>query len=194
MNKKIDGQQSEKQHFSRHFLNTRVKALKGDAIAQTCIALWYGEGMEGAQQDFHEAMIWYKMAAEQDYPFAQFMLGQYYKNLEDVRNLEEAAKWFMRAASQGEAESQFCLCCMYDKGEGVPIDKEKKMKWLIAAAENDHPAAQYCLARAYWFGMDLPQDKEKGAFYLRKAAKHGMSDARKTLASLESNGEIRPEV
>ena len=48
------------------------------------------------------AVSWYRIAAEQGYPEAQYWLGwccQYGKGVEEDR--EEAVKWFRAAAEQG---------------------------------------------------------------------------------------------
>ena len=45
----------------------------------------------------------------------------------------EAVKWLRLAAEQGDADAQFRLGVMYDKGQGVPQDYVQAHKWLNSA-------------------------------------------------------------
>jgi uncharacterized protein len=46
----------------------------------------------------------------------------------------EAAKWFQRAAEQGQALAQYDLGQRYNLGVGVKADKVEALKWLTLAA------------------------------------------------------------
>jgi TPR repeat protein len=50
------------------------------------------------------------------------------------QNYEEAAKWFAKAAEQGEAYAQNSLGIMYHNGQGVPRDLMEAYKWYSLAA------------------------------------------------------------
>ena len=54
----------------------------------------------------------------------------------------EAAKWFRKAAEQGDAVAQYTLGIMYSEGEGVSQDYKKAVKWFRKAAEQGDSAAQ----------------------------------------------------
>ena len=76
------------------------------------IAYAYGEGVE---QDYFEAVKWYRKAAEQGYAFAQYFLGMVYENGEGVsQNYKEAVKWYRLAAEQGDFYAQCNLRVMYE--------------------------------------------------------------------------------
>jgi len=45
-----------------------------------------------------------------------------------------AARWYLRAAAQGEPHGQHLLGLLYDKGRGVPEDAVEAYKWLNLAA------------------------------------------------------------
>ena len=46
-----------------------------------------------------------------------------YNNGEGVpQDHARAARWFLKAAKQGDADAQLSVGLMYDKGEGVPQD------------------------------------------------------------------------
>src|SRR5262245_34851342 len=52
------------------------------------------------------------------------------------------------AAERGEAQAQFRLAMMYEKGEGAPLSHVEAAKWLRKAAEQRHAGAQFQLSLA----------------------------------------------
>ena len=48
----------------------------------------------------------------------------------------QAAAWYQWAAQQDDAEAQLRLSECYEKGQGVPKDKEKAAEWLYKAAQH----------------------------------------------------------
>src|SRR5687767_7686360 len=53
-----------------------------------------------------------------------------------------AAEHWTRLAEEGDAEAQFLLGTMYDKGQGVEEDPEHAATWYTLAANQSHAAAQ----------------------------------------------------
>jgi TPR repeat protein len=57
------------------------------------------------------------------------------------RDAAEAARWFRRAADQGDPAAQQNLGIMYANGDGVPQDPAAAYLWLtLAAAQAPEPA------------------------------------------------------
>ncbi len=54
----------------------------------------------------------------------------------------EAAKWYRRAAEQGERLAQYNLGIMYKEGKGVPRDIIQAYVWLSLSAMKGYPDAQ----------------------------------------------------
>ena len=76
-------------------------AEAGDAAAQFEAGKAYYNG-EGAEQDYEEAVKWYRKAAEQGNATAQRNLGICYDYGNGVeQDDEEAVKWYRKAAGQG---------------------------------------------------------------------------------------------
>ncbi len=66
---------------------------------------------------------------------AQNSLGFMYDNGQGVpQDYAEAAKWYRKAAKQGEAIAQTKLGFMYGKGRGVPQDYVQAHMWYNLAA------------------------------------------------------------
>ena len=66
-----------------------------------------------------------------------------------IKDYNEAAKWFKKAAQRGYAKAQINLGIMHAKGEGVTQDYKKAVKWFKKAAEQELAPAQYNLAGMY---------------------------------------------
>jgi hypothetical protein len=54
----------------------------------------------------------------------------------------EAARWYRKAAEQGQVEAQYNLGLMYDYGEGVVEDDAEAARWYRKAAEQGEVDAQ----------------------------------------------------
>jgi hypothetical protein len=66
---------------------------------------------------------------------AQAQLGWMYETGRGVpQNFFEAAKWYSRAAVQGDGWAQFGLGMLYNKGEGVVRDFVLSYMWLSLSA------------------------------------------------------------
>ena len=109
---------------------------------------------------------------------AQLRLAQMYHFGEGVpQDYAEAAKWFRRAAEQGDPEAQASLGGAYRMGRGVPQDYAQAVAWFRTAAEQGLPTAQCFLALMYEKGEGVQQDSAQAAAWYRKAAEQGDSDA-----------------
>ena len=61
----------------------------------------------------------------------------------------EAAKWFRKAADQGNADAQCHLGKMYTEGRGVVQSDEEGERWFKLAAEQGNFEAQFNLGEDY---------------------------------------------
>jgi hypothetical protein len=74
------------------FAQTKAKAEAGDADAQYNLGAMYDFG-QGVEQDFKEAVKWYRKAADQGLAEAQFNLGMMYDQGQGVeQDFKEAVK------------------------------------------------------------------------------------------------------
>ena len=87
------------------FAETKAKAEAGDAEAQIDLGVMYEYG-EGVEQDFKEAVKWYRKAAEQGDVNAQYNLGSRYYIGEGVpQDYVTAYAWYNIAAAKGDAQA-----------------------------------------------------------------------------------------
>lgn len=82
-------------------------------------------------------------------PKAQTYLGRMYDNGKGGVPLDhaEAAKWYRKAAEQGNQKAQWQLGRAYHKGQGVSLDLAEAEKWFRKAAEQGNAKAQDYLQR-----------------------------------------------
>ena len=98
------------------------------------LAIMYATGT-GARQDYVQAALWYREAAEKGDANAQYNLGIMYCNGRGVsRDFAEAARWFRKAADQDYADAQCNLAYLYESGSGVPQDNVEAARWYREAA------------------------------------------------------------
>lgn len=74
---------------------TSLTGLKGDYDTQIYTKIW------------EQAAFWYRLAADQDLPDAQFHMGRFYEyeGGSSNRNMTEAVSWYGKAARQGHEEA-----------------------------------------------------------------------------------------
>jgi|GEM_PF-1800793 len=92
------------------------------------------------EADPFEAAQWYiKAATWHNHLESQKILGRMYfegvkgKNSFVSQNIAEAAKWFEKAAKQGDPESQFNFAVVLALGQGVRKDEAQAEQWLQKA-------------------------------------------------------------
>lgn len=86
-------------------------------------------------------------------------------------------KWFLIAASQGNANAQNHIGCLYYSGGGVPQDYSKTYEWYLKATEQNSRHAQDNLGGLYRHGKGVVQDFSKAMEWYVKAADQGDSTA-----------------
>ena len=70
----------------------------------------------------------------------------------------EAAKWYRKAANQGDIGSQYNLGRMYRDGLGVPQNWEEAVKLYRKGADQGDAYSQHSLGEMYWRGQGVLQD------------------------------------
>lgn len=133
----------------------------------------YYFGRNGKEQDYEEAVEYFRQAAELGLAYAQYSLAFCYQKGQGMdADDNEAARWYRMAAEQGHADSQcnYGQCCEY--GEGVPKNIEDAVMWYQKSAEQDWPLAQMLLGDCYFYGKGVEQDIEQAKVLYEKAAAH----------------------
>jgi TPR repeat protein len=125
---------------------------------------------------------------------AQFNLGERYSRGDGVtRDDAQAARWFRKAAEQGNALAQTYLGAAYELGSGVPQDHVQAAAWYRKGAEQGNAKAQGYLGRLYSTGDGVPKDYAEAAKWHRKAAEQGNADSQIELGALYQLGQGVPK-
>lgn len=165
---------------------TRKAAEAGDTDAQETLGFIYQMG-DGVEQNYEEAVRWYRLAAEKGKAQAQFKLGLCYERGEGVeQNYMEAVKWYKLAADQGDADAQYMLSVCYYTGNGVIQDIEKAEKLCRKAAEQGHIFAQKALG--FPKNLKIVEKESEGLKLCRKEAEEGNDSAQCCLARCLAEG------
>jgi len=103
-------------------------------------------------------------------------------------NLEEAAKWYDRAAQAGLIPAVFRLGTFYEKGLGVKKDPEIARRYYTMAAERGNAKAMHNLAVLDADGGGKGANYKSASQWFRKAAERGVADSQFNLAILYARG------
>ncbi len=126
----------------------RVAARTGKPEAQYILGLAY---LEEAATSGHldSAVAWLNRSANQDYTKALVKLASmYFDGLGVKRDYKSAAKYFGFLANLGDADAQYSMSLIYEKGGyGMASDKSTADFWLRAAAKKGNTKAQAKIAR-----------------------------------------------
>lgn len=87
-----------------------------------------------------------------------------------LRDLDEAAQCFAKAAEQGHGEAQLLLGLCYQNGQGVAKDYAKAMLWYVKALEQQVPHAGCRIGDLHMDGLGVPKNLEEAVrYYLPEA-------------------------
>ena len=91
-------------------------------------------------------------------------------------------------AEQGNANAQYNLGIMYDKGRSVIQNYKTAMKWYRRAGKQGNASAQYALGLIYDSGQGVPQDYKTAVKWYRLSAKQGYASAQGSLGVMYAFG------
>ena len=118
---------------------TQTRADRGAADAQFSLGVKLAG--PGPAQDYPQALQWYRKAADQSHPLAQFNLGMMYAAGQGVPcDTAKSMEWMQKAADLGDAGAQHYLgiklhrASLDDLPEAAPESRIEAYKWLQLAS------------------------------------------------------------
>ena len=99
-----------------------------------------------------------------------------------------ALREFTQSAEKGNAQAQYALGVMYQRGKGVPADERVAAQWFTKASTQGLPNAQYALGMQYREGRGVERDDKQAGSWLTRAAKQGFAPAQYELAEMYRMG------
>ncbi|MFZ2268053.1 MAG: tetratricopeptide repeat protein [Azonexus sp.] len=138
---------------------------QGEVLAQLELGKLYASNLAGGTDPQGESAKWYRLAADQGNPEAQYITGSYHERGRGVaKDLAQARQWYRSAAEQGHAGGMYGLGMLYAWGKGVTESRLTAYKLIhLAAARYERDPSM------------------EGAFWAKKASE----DLAKTLSSAE---------
>jgi TPR repeat protein len=169
-------------------------AAKGDPSASHNLALLLMGS--GTPENLLRAVELLRKAAESEIGDAQHALGVLYLRGRGVsRDAAEAARWFERAARNGNVAGLVEQAILLFNGEGVAPDEAQAARLFRRAALRGNPIAQNRLARLLVAGRGVPQNRVEAAAWHLLAAARGLTDPwlDDVLRSLSADERTRAE-
>jgi uncharacterized protein len=108
-------------------------------------------------------------------------------------NYEEAARWYRRAADQGDPDAQTNLGVLYLLGRGVAHDDTQALRWFQRAAASDYPLGLHDLGIMYNNGWGVAKDPQHALELLLRAANAGVEVSQVNVALAYMNGGGVPQ-
>ncbi len=173
-------------------------AQQGHAQAQFNLAVMFQRG-EGTVPDLNEALRWFQMAEENEYPSAygavaeaQFAIGLQFSK---AGSFAKAIEWYQKASERNHFKSQYNIGIQYLDGEGVHEDPHEALKWFERALEAGHPKAQEMVAEAqHCIALDFHKsgDCRESLRWSQEASKNGHAVATYNVGIIYLEGEGVP--
>jgi TPR repeat protein len=125
---------------------------------------------------------------------AQVAVARAYEEGNDTDiNKVEAAKWFRKAADQGNIEAMFRLARIVSEGaQGIKKSPELAAKLYESAARQGHVEAQNWLGYSYQHGLGIQQSDASAVEWYKKAADAGLAVGQNNLGLMYLNGKGVP--
>uniref|UniRef100_A0A7S2W194 PDZ domain-containing protein n=1 Tax=Rhizochromulina marina TaxID=1034831 RepID=A0A7S2W194_9STRA len=163
----------------------RRAADSGIAEAHFKLAELYDHGIFGLDQSEAKAVQHVETAADLGLVAAQYELGHRFANGQGIRlDYRRAATYFLRAASQGDADAQYDLAQLYAKKGHILLKTkdpkiifERVVKFCMLAAEQAHPQARCDLAALFMNGSGVPRNEKTAIKLYKLAAAQGNAQA-----------------
>ena len=104
------------------------------------------------------------------------------------QNYTEAFNYFLKAAENGDSNSQERLGYLYYMGYGVKKNAAKAAEWWLKAAEQGDAVAQCCLGSRYHNGEGVEQNYAEAFKWFSMAAEQGDAMAQNNVGCCYENG------
>ena len=131
--------------------------------------------------------------------YAQMSPEEYFKKGLEQRSINRpiaAATYFEKAAQRGYHPAQYQLALMYDRGEGVPQNKQKALFWAIQSAKQADPESLFTVAVWLERGYSGKEDFPMALSFYELSAMAGNPKAMASLISIYQGGaqDLSPDV
>ncbi|MBR1769027.1 MAG: sel1 repeat family protein [Bacteroidales bacterium] len=174
--------------------NLELKARTGNVNSMYLLAEEYYKGI-GRLQDYKQAFVWYKQAADKNNLEACYKTAAMYEEGKGcTQNYTNAFNYYLKAAERGHEASQLKAALMLDAGLGTKRSVSRAYIWYRICAEREEGLAQRRIADCYLTGEVVQEDWQEAVYWYEKAVNNNDTVAMAYLGYiLSSNGAIAPD-
>jgi uncharacterized protein len=144
---------------------------------------------QGSEEERREGIRLLEELASKGSSEAKFRLGMAYHE----RASPLARRWLREAAEEGHAKAAVNLGVIYDKGQGVQIDRAEAERWYRAAVAKGIPAAETYLGYLLLLDTGEPEKQAEGHALLQRSLARGDLGAIVILAHCARTGQGIPQ-
>lgn len=169
-------------------------AEAGDADAQNTIGYMYLMG-KGVPKDRALALRLLEDAWKNGCAQAAQRIAYMYDSGQDFNDpdLDNAVKWYTRAADMGYADAEFALAGIMFIQDSPYYNPARAAKLLIKAADKGQHEAEQEAGMMYAYGSNgVRRDPDKAAKYLEAACEGGVQQAMTNYANMCFEGQVLP--
>ena len=179
------------QPYEETLKNIRKLALKSTSIFQYELGEAFAEGDFGLTQSDENAFIYYKLAADQGHPTAQFCVGDAYRTGKGVeKSYEDAREYLKKAAMQDEYDACSSLAEYFHYGIDPNQPYEETLRYIKNfATKTSAQSLTYKLGLDFEIGEDgLKQSYEEAFNCFKIGADQGYSSCQFAVGLYYHNG------
>ena len=160
-------------------------ARLGYSAAETTVGWMHEAGMlsGNGKPDYVNALLWYRIAADDNYPSALFTIGRFTdQGCGGIKRSEgESISWHRKAGELGYPPALSVLGSRYRLGKGVKRNYQRALEWYNQAAELSYPDALFAIGNMYERGHGVKSNKSNAAAWYTKAQAEGHAETAERL-------------
>ncbi len=100
-------------------------------------------------------------------------------------DVDEAFRWYRKAAELGDANGQYKTGMAYAYGIGVDPNWNEAMNWYGKAADQSHAEAEYAVGMIHCYGLAGESDRPQAIEWYKRSLADGYERAQRELARLQ---------
>lgn len=180
-----------------------VQAEAGDPAAMVELGVHYFSA--GGEGGFARAVALFRAAADKGYAPGMTWLGRAFEwgstfaGSDSDENMDEAERWYRKAADAGDPDAMFTLGGLSERGafrrvappttEQFDLETREAVVWYRMAAQHGWAPAMRKLAELYEKGDGVPKDPVEAVRWYRLAAEAGDWEGMAVLSRMLEDGE-----
>ncbi|ACA56721.1 hypothetical protein FDC45_02065 [Clostridium botulinum] len=153
-------------HSSDPMNKLRCLADREEIFAMNIIGEMYYK-----EQNYKEAMYWYKKASEKGNSTSMNNIGlMYYEGKGVEQDYKKAMYWYKKASQEGNFAAMSNIGFMYYNGQGVTQDYKKAMYWYKRSYKEGNSGVMRDIGSMYYEGKGVIKDYKKAMQWYKKAS------------------------